>query len=67
MEEQHLERSKNRKNSQLEYRKNSFSSKFTGIEVEVHRNNSRMQSNDKIISIIGENLLKTLKIHQQIL
>ena len=61
MEEQHLERSKNRKNSQLEYRKNSFSSKFTGIEVEVHRNNSRMQSNDKIISIIGENLLKTLK------
>ena len=61
MEEQHLERSKNRKNSQLEYRKNSFSSKFTGIEVDVHRNNSRMQSNDKIISIIGENLLKTLK------
>ena len=58
----HLERSKNRKNSQLEYRKNSFSSKFTGIEVDVNKNtNSRMQSNDKIISVIGENLLKNLK------
>ena len=58
---EHLERSQNRKKSQLEYRKNSFSSKFAGIETDVKKNILKLQSNDKIISIKGETILKTLK------
>ena len=61
MTDLNLERSRNRKKSQNEYRKNSFSSKFIAIEGEDDTNNSKLQSNDKIISILGENIINNLK------
>ena len=56
-----LERSRNRKKSQYEHHKNSFSTKFSAIDEEENKSNLKLQSNDKLISILGENILKNLK------
>ena len=55
-----LERSRNRKRSQYEQRKNSYSSKFYDLDVKDKKSNARMKSNDKLITIRAENIFKNI-------
>ena len=55
-----LERSRNRKRSQYEQRKNSYSSKFYDLDDKDKKSNTKMKSNDKLISIRAENIFKNI-------
>ena len=55
-----LERSRNRKRSQYEQRKNSYSSKFYDLDDKDKKSNARMKSNDKLITIRAENIFKNI-------
>jgi len=55
-----LERSRNRKRSQYEQRKNSYSSKFYDLDDKDKKSNTRMKSNDKLITIRAENIFKNI-------
>ena len=55
-----LERSRNRKRSQYEQRKNSYSSKFYDLDDKDKKSNTKMKSNDKLIAIRAENIFKNI-------